>query len=270
MGFGLKKTMMLAQRLYEAGYITYMRTDSTNLSTEAVNDCRKFIESQHGAKYLSAAPISYSNKENAQEAHEAIRPSDVGTLPSHLKNVDRDAERLYTLIWRQFVACQMAPAKFLSTSVVVNHGDYELRTRGRVVVFDGYQKIHPPVSKKEEDGVLPAMKVGEVLELERLKPAQHFTKPPARYTEASLVKELEKRKELAGLRPTLQLLQLFRTVATFTVDRRRFYAQKMGDIVTERLVESFHRPYGLRLYGLYGKSFRRRCPRQVAMARTVG
>jgi len=154
MGFGLKKTMMLAQRLYEAGYITYMRTDSTNLSTEAVNDCRKFIESQHGAKYLSAAPISYSNKENAQEAHEAIRPSDVGTLPSHLKNVDRDAERLYTLIWRQFVACQMAPAKFLSTSVVVNHGDYELRTRGRVVVFDGYQKIHPPFSKKEEGGVL--------------------------------------------------------------------------------------------------------------------
>ncbi|MDG1905826.1 MAG: type I DNA topoisomerase [Arenicella sp.] len=238
MGFGLKKTMMLAQRLYEAGYITYMRTDSTNLSTEAVNDCRKFIESQHGAKYLSAAPISYSNKENAQEAHEAIRPSDVGTLPSHLKNVDRDAERLYTLIWRQFVACQMAPAKFLSTSVVVNHGDYELRTRGRVVVFDGYQKIHPPVSKKEEDGVLPAMKVGEVLELERLKPAQHFTKPPARYTEASLVKELEKR----GIgRPSTYaaIIGTIQDRGYVTVDRRRFYAQKMGDIVTERLVESF-------------------------------
>ncbi len=238
MGFGVKKTMMLAQRLYEAGYITYMRTDSTNLSKEAVAECRLFVEKHHGKKYLSEAPVSYSNKENAQEAHEAIRPSDVRTMPSQLKNVDRDAERLYTLIWRQFVACQMAPARFLSTSVVIHHGEYELRTRGRVVVFDGYQKVHPPATKKDDDGVLPAMKVGEVLELERLKPTQHFTKPPARYTEASLVKELEKR----GIgRPSTYaaIISTIQDRGYVTVDQRRFYAQKMGDIVTERLVESF-------------------------------
>ena len=238
LGFGVKKTMMLAQRLYEAGYITYMRTDSTNLSKDAVNDCRQYIDKNYGKKYLPTSPISYSSKEGAQEAHEAIRPSDVSVKPTQISNVDRDAERLYTLIWRQFLACQMVPAKFLSTSVVINAGDYELRTRGRVIVFDGYQKVQPPMSKKDDDGVLPAMKVGEVMSLEELIPTQHFTKPPARYTEASLVKELEKR----GIgRPSTYaaIISTIQDRGYVQVEKRRFYAQKMGDIVTERLVESF-------------------------------
>jgi len=230
--------MMLAQRLYEAGYITYMRTDSTNLSQDAVNDCRSYIDKEYGQKYLPEAPISYSSKEGAQEAHEAIRPSDVNVKPTQLSNVDRDAERLYTLIWRQFVACQMVPAKFLSTSVVMQADDYELRTRGRVIVFDGYQKVQPPMSKKDDDGVLPALKVGDLLSLEKLIPTQHFTKPPARYTEASLVKELEKR----GIgRPSTYaaIISTIQDRGYVQVEKRRFYAQKMGDIVTERLVESF-------------------------------
>lgn len=238
LGFGVKKTMMLAQRLYEAGYITYMRTDSTNLSKDAVADCRSYIDNEFGKKYLPDAPLSYTNKDGAQEAHEAIRPSDVTVKPSQISNVDRDAERLYTLIWRQFIACQMVPAKFLSTSVVINAGDYELRTRGRVIVFDGYQRVQPPMSKNEEDGVLPAMKVGDVLDLEKLIPTQHFTKPPARYTEASLVKELEKR----GIgRPSTYaaIISTIQDRGYVQVEKRRFYAQKMGDIVTERLVESF-------------------------------
>jgi len=238
LGFGVKKTMMLAQRLYEAGYITYMRTDSTNLSQDAVNDCRAFIDKEYGQKYLPKVPVSYSNKEGAQEAHEAIRPSDVSVKPSQISNVDRDAERLYTLIWRQFVACQMVPAKFLSTSVVVHASGYELRTRGRVIVFDGFQKVQPPISKKDDDGVLPAMKVGDLLDLEKLIPTQHFTKPPARYTEASLVKELEKR----GIgRPSTYaaIISTIQDRGYVQVEKRRFYAQKMGDIVTERLVESF-------------------------------
>ena len=238
LGFGVKKTMMMAQRLYEAGYITYMRTDSTNLSREAVEDCRAFINKEYGKKYLPESALSYSSKDGAQEAHEAIRPSDVGVEPNHVKNVDRDAERLYNLIWRQFVSCQMASAKFLSTSVVINVADYELRTRGRVVIFDGYQKVLPPVSKKEDDGVLPAMKVGEVLDLKSLVPTQHFTKPPARYTEASLVKEMEKR----GIgRPSTYaaIISTIQDRGYVQVEKRRFYAQKMGDIVTERLVESF-------------------------------
>ena len=238
MGFGVKKTMMLAQRLYEAGYITYMRTDSTNLSQAAVAECRDYIEGEFGKKYLPDSPKSYTSKEGAQDAHEAIRPSDVRVLPTQLSNVDRDAERLYTLIWRQFVACQMVPAKFLSTSVVLQAADYELRTRGRVIVFDGYQKVQPPMSKKDDDGVLPSMKVGEVLNLEKLIPTQHFTKPPARYTEASLVKEMEKR----GIgRPSTYaaIISTIQDRGYVQVEKRRFYAQKMGDIVTERLVESF-------------------------------
>ena len=238
LGFGVKKTMMLAQRLYEAGYITYMRTDSTNLSNDAVADCRSYVGNEFGKKYLPDAPISYSSKEGAQEAHEAIRPSDVNVKPTQLSNVDRDAERLYTLIWRQFVACQMVPAKFLSTRVSIDANGYELRTRGRVVVFDGYQRVQPPVSKKDDDGVLPAMTVGEVLNLDKLIPAQHFTKPPARFTEASLVKELEKR----GIgRPSTYaaIISTIQDRGYVNVEKRRFYAQKMGDIVTERLVESF-------------------------------
>jgi len=238
LGFGVKKTMMLAQRLYEAGYITYMRTDSTNLSKDAVADCRAFVDKEYGKKYLPSSPQSYSSKDGAQEAHEAIRPSDVNVKPTQISGVDRDAERLYTLIWRQFVACQMVPAKFLSTSVVIHAGDYELRTRGRVIVFDGYQRVQPVLAKKDDDGVLPAMTVGEVLDLEALIPTQHFTKPPARYTEASLVKELEKR----GIgRPSTYaaIISTIQDRGYVQVEKRRFYAQKMGDIVTERLVESF-------------------------------
>jgi len=238
LGFGVKKTMMLAQRLYEAGYITYMRTDSTNLSKDAVSDCRNYIQNEYGNKYLPDNPISYSSKDGAQEAHEAIRPSDVTVKPNQISNVDRDAERLYTLIWRQFIACQMVPAKFLSTSVILHVGDYELRTRGRVIVFDGYQRVQPPMSKNEEDGVLPAMKVGEVLKLQALTPTQHFTKPPARYTEASLVKELEK-KGIGRPSTYAAIISTIQDRGYVQVEKRRFYAQKMGDIVTERLVESF-------------------------------
>ena len=238
LGFGVKKTMMMAQRLYERGYITYMRTDSTNLSKEAVADCRDFINKEYGKKYLPDAALSYSSKDGAQEAHEAIRPSDVTVKPSQVSNVDRDAERLYTLIWSQFVACQMSQAKFLSTSVLLQAGDYGLRTSGRVIIFDGYQRVLPPISKKDDDGVLPDMKVGEILNLQALIPTQHFTKPPARYTEASLVKELEKQ----GIgRPSTyaSIISTIQDRGYVQIEKRRFYAQKMGDIVTERLVESF-------------------------------
>ncbi len=238
LGFGVKKTMMMAQRLYEAGYITYMRTDSTNLSKEAVDNCREYILGHYGKPYLPESPVIYSSKEGAQEAHEAIRPSNVDVLPNQLSGMERDAERLYGLIWQQFVACQMTPAEYTSTSVVVQAGEYELRTRGRVIRFDGFTKVLPQVAKKDEDVVLPEMKVGQVLPLIKLNPQQHFTKPPARYTEASLVKELEKRaigrpSTYAAIISTIQERGYVRQ------DNRRFYAEKMGDIVTERLVESF-------------------------------
>lgn len=239
LGFGVKKTMMMAQRLYEAGYITYMRTDSTNLSADAVTQCREFIEKEYGPRYLPENPNRYSSKEGAQEAHEAIRPSDVAMRPTQIKGMERDAERLYTLIWRQFVACQMTSAEFTSTSVTVSAADFELKTRGRVVRFDGYMRAQPPAgSKKDEDTELPDVKVGDSLSLLKLDPSQHFTKPAPRFTEASLVKELEKR----GIgRPSTYaaIISTIQDRGYVRVENRRFYAEKMGDIVTDRLVENF-------------------------------
>src|SRR5690606_13437957 len=117
----------------------------------------------YGKKYLPDAPNVYASKQGAQEAHEAIRPSDVNCKPTQLVGMERDAERLYTLIWQQFVACQMTPAEFTSTSVTVKAGDYELRARGRVVRFDGFMKVMPQPAKKDEDAILPDVKVGDVL-----------------------------------------------------------------------------------------------------------
>lgn len=238
LSYGVKKTMMMAQRLYEAGYITYMRTDSTNLSADAVANCRDFISDNYGKNYLPKEPKSYSSKEGAQEAHEAIRPSDVSVKPTQLQGMERDAERLYELIWRQFVACQMVPAEFTSSSITVTAGDFELRTRGRVMLFDGFQKVMPSVAKKDEDVILPDIKVNDQLTLDKLDPSQHFTKPTARYSEASLVKELEKQ----GIgRPSTyaSIISTIQDRGYVRVENRRFYAEKMGDVVTERLVESF-------------------------------
>ncbi len=238
LGFGVKKTMMMAQRLYEAGYITYMRTDSTNLSADAVAQCREYIGDAYGSKYLPDAPVVYSSKEGAQEAHEAIRPSDVSIEATALNNMERDAERLYDLIRRQFLACQMKPAEYLSTRVQVSAGDFELRTRGRILKFDGFTRVLPAKGKNDEDVILPDLQAGQALVLERLDPKQHFTKPAPRYTEASLVKELEKR----GIgRPSTYaaIISTIQDRGYVEVQNRRFYAQKMGDIVTERLTENF-------------------------------
>ena len=241
LGFSVKKTMMMAQRLYEAGFITYMRTDSTNLSADAVNACRHYIGETFGETYLPAKPHFYSSKAGAQEAHEAIRPSDVRVLVQHLKGMERDAERLYGLIWQQFVACQMTSAQYLSTRVDVAAGDFELRAKGRVLVFDGFTRVMPSLARKdaEDDALLPDMKPGDSLALQTLDPTQHFTSPPARYTEASLVKELEKQ----GIgRPSTYaaIISTIQDRGYVKLENRRLYAEKMGDIVTDRLNESFH------------------------------
>jgi len=239
LGFGVKKTMMMAQRLYEAGYITYMRTDSTNLSTEAVAACRDLVEKEYGKNYLPANPNVYGSKQGAQEAHEAIRPSDVNLRTASLSGMERDAERLYELIWRQFVACQMVPAEYDSTTVKVGAGDYEFSAKGRVLKFDGWTRVLPPASRKnEEDVLLPAMSEQEQLAMQQLDPSQHFTKPPARFSEAALVKELEKR----GIgRPSTyaSIISTIQDRGYVKLEAKRFYAEKMGEIVTDRLLENF-------------------------------
>ena len=238
LGYSVKKTMTLAQRLYEAGHITYMRTDSTNLSADAVAACRDYIGTTYGKDYLPEKPNSYSSKEGAQEAHEAIRPSDVTVLAQTLKEAEADARKLYQLIWQQFVACQMPPAQFTSTRINIKAAEFGLKTTGRVVRFPGFQKVLPPLGKKEEDKELPDLQKGQILKLVELDPKQHFTKPPARFSEAALVKELEKR----GIgRPSTyaSIISTIQDRGYVRLDRRRFYAEKMGEIVTDRLVESF-------------------------------
>ncbi|OAH29089.1 type I DNA topoisomerase [Serratia marcescens] len=238
LSFGVKKTMMMAQRLYEAGHITYMRTDSTNLSQDALNMVRGYIGDNFGAKYLPKAPNQYSSKENSQEAHEAIRPSDVNVLAEQLKDMEADAQKLYQLIWRQFVACQMTPAQYDSTTLTVKAGDYQLRAKGRTLRFDGWTKVMPALRKGDEDRTLPYVEIGSELDLQKLIPSQHFTKPPARYSEASLVKELEKR----GIgRPSTyaSIISTIQDRGYVRVESRRFYAEKMGEIVTDRLEENF-------------------------------
>ncbi|MEM9313548.1 MAG: DNA topoisomerase, partial [Pseudomonadota bacterium] len=176
--------------------------------------------------------------DNAQEAHEAIRPSDVKVVQSQLKNMERDAERLYELIWRQFVACQMPAAEYLSTTITAIAGDFELGVRGRVVKFDGYTRVQPPNTRNDEDRVLPDLSEGDELSLIALHPAQHFTKPPPRYGEARLVKELKER----GIgRPSTyaSIISTIQDRGYVRLENRRFYAEKMGEIVTERLQHSF-------------------------------
>jgi len=239
LGFGVKKTMMMAQRLYEAGHITYMRTDSTNLSAEAVDGCRDYIQQNFGAGYLPGDPIRYGSKEGAQEAHEAIRPSNVLVKSDSLGDMERDAQRLYELIWRQFVACQMTNAKYDATTITVEAADFELKAKGRVLKFDGWTKVQPQQRKKgEEDLMLPDVQQGQALALKALDPKQHFTKPTARFNEASLVKELEKR----GIgRPSTyaSIISTIQDRGYVRQENKRFYAEKMGEIVNDRLMENF-------------------------------
>ncbi|MGB1239516.1 MAG: DNA topoisomerase, partial [Pseudomonadales bacterium] len=190
-----------------------------------------------GKNYLPEEPVRYSSKDGAQEAHEAIRPSDVNVEATKLVGMERDAERLYELIRRQFLACQMMPALYTSTRITVKAGDFELRTKGRILRFDGYTRVMPSKGK-DEDVILPDVEAGAVLELGALIPKQHFTKPTARYTEASLVKELEKQ----GIgRPSTyaSIISTIQDRGYVEVQNRRFYACKMGDIVIERLNENF-------------------------------
>lgn len=235
LGFGVKKTMMMAQRLYEAGYITYMRTDSIHLSNDALSMCRRYIDECFGAKYLLEKPVFYSSKEGAQEAHEAVRPTDVRVVAERLKAMDTDAVRLYALIWQYFVACQMPAAKYLSSTISVTAAEFELRTKGRIMQFDGYLKVMP---SKEEDLVLPDVAVGSILHLKQLQPTQNFTKPPPRFTEASLVKELEKR-DIGRPSTYASIISTIQDRGYVKIENKRFYALKMGDIVAERLHESF-------------------------------
>ena len=236
LGFNVRRTMTLAQRLYEAGHITYMRTDSTNVAAEAIERLRTHIGKEYGDRYLPKRPNVYASKASAQEAHEAIRPTDLGGIRG-LQGVDADGRRLYDLIWRQFVASQMTRAEYLATTVAVDAGEFELRRRGRILQFDGYTRVLPSRGSDEE-APLPDYAAGEPLTRTGEEAVQHFTKPPARYGEASLVRELEKR----GIgRPStyVPIISTIQERGYVTLQKRRFHAERIGELVTDRLVENF-------------------------------
>ncbi len=251
LGFSAKQTMAVAQNLYENGFITYMRTDSLNLAKSALEQAQEVISSEFGKQYGLNEPRYFSNKsKGAQEAHEAIRPTDLSLLPSNMTTkTERNAVRLYDLIWKRTLACQMQQAIFDQTAVDISAGNsseankYTFRANGQVVKFDGFIRAYTEGvdEKSEEDeieGILPELSVEEILQLHQLSPIQHFTEPPARYSDATLVKALE----AAGVgrpstyAPTLTTIQERGYV---TKEDKKYSPTEEGFLVTDMLVENF-------------------------------
>ncbi|MDB4661609.1 type I DNA topoisomerase [Gammaproteobacteria bacterium] len=237
LNFTVKRTMRVAQKLYEAGHITYMRTDAPSLSKESIQDARNYINEKIGEKYLTNAPRVYASTENAQEAHEAIRPTNAFMTHADLLNQTEEEKRLYQLIWQQYIACQMPDAEYLSTSAKINIEEYTFSAKGREVVFDGYTKISQP-SKSDGEDILPPLNEGVVLKLIEINLEQKFTKPPARFSEAALVKELEK-KGIGRPSTYANIISTIQDRGYVEIQNRRFFVKKIGHIVTERLLESF-------------------------------
>lgn len=253
LGFSARKTMQVAQKLYEGmdlggevvGLITYMRTDSVNLSADAVDSARKFIHQSFGPSYVPAAPKVYKSKaKNAQEAHEAIRATDVFRAPKDLGAIlDNDQMRLYELIWKRFVACQMESAVLDQVSIDIGNTDKSaiFRASGSTIAFDGFLKLYEEGRDEEDeagDGILPVLSVGEALDLADITSNQHFTQPPPRYTEATLVKRLE---ELGIGRPSTYASILSTLVERKYVhnDKKRLIPDPLGRLVTAFLTSFF-------------------------------
>ena len=247
--FSAKKTMQIAQKLYEDGLITYMRTDAVNLSVEAINACRQAIEKYFGAPYLPKEPKIYKTKsKNAQEAHEAIRPSDVMNTPKKLETkLDADSHKLYELIWKRTVACQMSPAVLDRVTIDSTSADglILLRANGQVVAFDGFLKLYQESkddnAEDDENRILPNVNEGSKLDKGEIKPEQHMTTPPPRFTEASLVKKLE---ELGIGRPSTyaSIIAVLQERKYVRVEKLRFIPEDRGRIVTVFL-ENYFKKY---------------------------
>ncbi|MGI8786717.1 MAG: type I DNA topoisomerase [Pyrinomonadaceae bacterium] len=256
LGFTVKRTMMAAQKLYEGvevgkdglvGLITYMRSDSVRVSDAALSEVRDFIGGNYGAKYMPEKPTIYRGKKDAQDAHEAIRPTEVARTPDDLRNyLSADELKLYTLIWKRFVASQMTAAIFDQTTIDIKAGRFTFRATGSVQKFDGFLKVYQegrdekPESEEDsdEEKTLPQTEKGEQLKLSSITPEQHFTEPPPRYTEATLVKALEEQ----GIgRPST-----YAAIMTTIQDREyveklegRFHPTGLGTTVNDLLVKNF-------------------------------
>ena len=238
LSFNVKRTMRVAQKLYEAGYITYMRTDAPSLSKESIQDARNFITKNMGEKYLTNAPRIYSSTENAQEAHEAIRPTNAFLKASDLQKVSEEEVRLYGLIWQQYIASQLPNAEYLSTTAKIELEEYIFSAKGREVVFDGYTKVANVDAKDSDANILPILNEGDVLGIDKVNLDQKFTKPPARFSEAALVKELEK-KGIGRPSTYASIISTIQDRGYVEIENRRFFVKKIGHIVAQRLMDSF-------------------------------
>lgn len=254
LGFSAKKTMSVAQRLYEGvelkkshervGLITYMRTDSFRLAAQAIGEVRKYIAEKHGKQYLPAKPAFYKRKKQAQDAHEAIRPTSVFRTPDAIKDsLSLDQYKLYLLIWNRFVACQMKSAVIDQTSVDIDAAGYTFRATGSIIKFDGFMTLYIEGKDEEEEekaGVLPDLSEGDKLNLLGLLPTQHFTQPPPRYSEATLVKELEQK----GIgRPSTYAPIMATVESRGYVKRENKYMRptKLGETINQQMVLHFPR-----------------------------
>src|SRR5580658_321252 len=264
--FSVKRTMALAQQLYEGvelgsegsvGLITYMRTDSTRVSEDAVTEAREFIGAKFGPQYVPAAPNVYKSKKEAQDAHEAVRPSSAARTPDDVAQfLAEDQLKLYRLIWMRFIASQMNPAIFDQTTIDLSASglsgvDYTFRATGSVQKFDGFLKVYEEgKDQKDEDDEelkhkLPALTQGETLKFRALIPEQHFTEPPPRYTEASLVKKLE--SDGVGRPSTYaSILSTIQEREYVTKEGGKFKPTELGMVVTDLLLESFNDIFDVR------------------------
>jgi DNA topoisomerase I len=250
LGFTSGRTMMIAQQLYEGivlgrqgatGLITYMRTDSTRISNLAVDEARGYISAEYGKEYIPMRPNIYAMGKKAQDAHEGIRPTSILRTPADVEHyLNRDQLRLYTLIWQRFAASQMSAAVYDTISAQIAAGDYQLRAHGSKLKFRGYTAVYvgAEISKKEKDTLLPELAAGDSLALSKLNPEQHFTEPPPRYNDASIVKTLE---EMGIGRPSTYAPIIETIQKRGYVERRekQFHPTELGFIVTDMLEEYF-------------------------------
>lgn len=254
LGFSVSKTMQIAQKLYEGieygketvGLITYMRTDSVNMSQQAIDHVRRFINGEFGGNYLPNEQRAYKSKsKNAQEAHEAIRPTDFSITPEKLASIlDKDQLRLYTLIWKRAVASQMSNAIFDQLTILISSENKKVvfKATGSTLVFDGFLKLYNDQEEANNDDnvILPPLKEGEKLDLQKIEKFQHFTEPPPRYSEASLVKKME---ELGIGRPSTyaSIIQVLQDRGYAKLENKRFIPEDRGRIVTAFLVNYFRK-----------------------------
>jgi len=249
LGFSVKRTMQIAQKLYEGlplddgspvALITYMRTDSKRLSDTALKQVRSFVKKYYDDKYLPAKSNVYEKgKGKAQDAHEAIRPIDVNITPNHARKfLPPDAAKIYELIWKRFVACQMKPAEYAQRQIVLQGGKYTFKATGSTLIFDGFLKVYEVEEEDEGTAIIPkSFKAKTKVDLNKVTPKQHFTQPPPRFSEATLVKIMEKEgigrpSTYAAVLNTIQVRQYA------TLDKKRFVPTELGMTVTKMLVEN--------------------------------